>query len=85
MAVPERTCIVCRAKRPKTELLRIVFAPEGLVMVDPGGKAAGRGAYVCRRPEHAAEAAARLSRALRTTLEPAVLARLRKEIEKELE
>lgn len=44
---PVRTCVACRAARPKKELIRIVRSPEGRVYVDPTGKANGRGAYIC--------------------------------------
>lgn len=43
--VPQRTCIGCRSVLSKRELIRIVNTPQGL-LVDPTGKAAGRGAYV---------------------------------------
>jgi predicted RNA-binding protein YlxR (DUF448 family) len=46
--VPLRTCIACRQVRPKREMVRIVRAPEGGLVVDERGKAAGRGAYLCR-------------------------------------
>jgi len=46
--VPRRTCIGCRQEFPKRELVRIVRAPTGTVDVDLTGKAAGRGAYLCR-------------------------------------
>jgi len=49
--VPERTCIACREKRPKWELVRVVRTPQGGVEIDPRGKKAGRGAYLCRRRE----------------------------------
>ncbi|MFS8640208.1 MAG: YlxR family protein, partial [Symbiobacteriaceae bacterium] len=45
--VPQRTCIGCRAVRPKRELLRIVRTPEGEILFDPSGRRAGRGAYLC--------------------------------------
>ncbi len=45
--IPIRTCVACRARRPKRELIRIVRTPEGQVLVDPTGKAKGRGAYLC--------------------------------------
>ncbi len=49
--VPVRMCVVCRRRRPKHELLRIVVTPEGFVL-DESGKKPGRGAYVCPdRPE----------------------------------
>jgi predicted RNA-binding protein YlxR (DUF448 family) len=49
--VPERSCIVCRRKKPKWELVRIVRTAEGGVEVDPRGKKAGRGAYLCRQEQ----------------------------------
>ena len=45
---PMRSCIGCRTEKEKKELIRIVHTPDGEYHVDPGGKAAGRGAYVCR-------------------------------------
>lgn len=45
--VPQRTCIGCKAVRPKKELIRIVRTPENEVLVDPTGKKSGRGAYSC--------------------------------------
>ena len=46
--VPERTCIACRQKRAKWELVRVVHTPQGTIEIDPRGKKAGRGAYLCR-------------------------------------
>ncbi len=46
-AAPQRTCIGCRQKRPKVTLLRLVRGADGRVQVDDGGRAEGRGAYVC--------------------------------------
>jgi hypothetical protein len=48
--VPIRTCVVCREKAGKRTLVRIVRTEHG-IMVDPGGKMNGRGAYLCERPE----------------------------------
>lgn len=48
--VPVRTCIACRTERPKRELFRIVKGADG-ILLDPTGKAAGRGAYVCPSEE----------------------------------
>ena len=47
VAQPTRTCIGCRRKAPKDELVRIVRAAGGRGRVDPAGRAPGRGAYVC--------------------------------------
>jgi predicted RNA-binding protein YlxR (DUF448 family) len=44
---PIRTCVACRSAAPKRGLIRLVRTPQGLVEVDPTGKKAGRGAYVC--------------------------------------
>jgi predicted RNA-binding protein YlxR (DUF448 family) len=44
--IPERSCIVCRAKKAKKELIRIVSSA-GLTEIDLRGKKAGRGAYLC--------------------------------------
>lgn len=46
--IPMRTCIACRQERGKRDLVRIVRTPTDGVRVDPTGKAAGRGAYLCR-------------------------------------
>jgi predicted RNA-binding protein YlxR (DUF448 family) len=85
-SVPERTCVGCRLKRPKQELLRVVRTPGGQVEVDPGGKVSGRGAYVCRDPRCVAKATRKgaLGRALRAPLGSEDLARLMRDIEREL-
>jgi predicted RNA-binding protein YlxR (DUF448 family) len=51
-------------------LLRIVRTPSGDIAIDPGGRAAGRGAYVCRAAECIDNAIKKgaLSRALSTPL-----------------
>jgi uncharacterized protein len=46
--VPLRTCVECRQVRAKRELTRIVRTPQGTIEIDERGKAAGRGAYLCR-------------------------------------
>ena len=43
---PQRTCIACRQEKGKRELVRIVRTPEQQIIVDPTGKANGRGAYL---------------------------------------
>lgn len=47
----ERLCIVCRKRKSKEELIRIVRTQEGLVRVDPFKKLPGRGAYICSNIE----------------------------------
>jgi uncharacterized protein len=45
--IPQRTCIACRRADAKRGLMRIVRDADGRVMLDPTGKRAGRGAYLC--------------------------------------
>src|SRR6056297_2671265 len=70
---PMRTCVGCRASRPKRELVRVAMTPSG-VRVDRAGHLPGRGAYLCPDPTclHAAAArgAGALRRALRGGSEP---------------
>jgi predicted RNA-binding protein YlxR (DUF448 family) len=70
--VPQRTCVVCRSERGKRELVRIVRTPAGSVQVDPTGKLAGRGAYLCKAQScwNVPGFAQRLNAALKTTLTP---------------
>ncbi len=49
--VPLRMCLGCSEMKPKKELVRVVKDPEGIVSVDLSGRAAGRGAYVCRNTD----------------------------------
>lgn len=44
--VPMRRCVGCMESKPKKELIRIA-GYEGVVAVDPTGKAKGRGVYLC--------------------------------------
>jgi predicted RNA-binding protein YlxR (DUF448 family) len=49
--IPQRTCVACRQVRGKRDLVRVVRTPADGVQVDPTGKQAGRGAYLCRSRE----------------------------------
>lgn len=76
--VPVRTCVACQEAKPKRELIRVVHTPAGTVEVDPTGKKAGRGAYLCSKrscwqlglKKHA------LERALKITISAENLAQL---------
>jgi predicted RNA-binding protein YlxR (DUF448 family) len=75
MRLPERTCIGCRGRYRKDEVVRIVAGPEGVVL-DYREKLPGRAAYVCPR-EHCIEKAfsrENLSRSLRTGVKPPAIA-----------
>ena len=80
---PERTCVGCRARARKAELLRIVRGPGATVRVDPTGSSPGRGAYVHRSRDCARAALAKgsLGRALRMGVGPEEAARLGRDIE----
>ena len=58
---PQRTCIACRKVKDKRDLIRVVRTPEGTIVLDPSGKANGRGAYLCREI-HCCEAALKIER-----------------------
>ena len=45
--IPERRCVTCGQRFPKRDLIRVVRTPQGTISVDPTGKSAGRGAYIC--------------------------------------
>ena len=49
--IPMRSCVGCSESKPKKELIRIVRSPEGEISLDPIGKKAGRGAYICHDVE----------------------------------
>ena len=49
--IPMRSCVGCKEKKDKRELIRIVRTPEHVVKIDPSGKAPGRGAYICKKEE----------------------------------
>jgi predicted RNA-binding protein YlxR (DUF448 family) len=64
--------------RPKRELVRIVRTLQGTVEIDERGKAAGRGAYLCRNKAcwEGGVRHERLEHALKTTLSAAEKERL---------
>lgn len=43
-----RTCISCKSKKNKSELIRIVKNQDGIILVDSCGRISGRGIYVCK-------------------------------------
>nr|WP_277995508.1 YlxR family protein [Moorella thermoacetica] len=71
-------CVGCRARNDKRNLLRVVRTPEQEVVIDPTGKRAGRGAYLCPRVECLRKAvkSRALERALGVAVSPEVLERL---------
>ena len=44
---PQRSCVVCRVKNNKENLIRLVKSPDGKVFLDTAKKLPGRGVYIC--------------------------------------
>ena len=80
---PTRTCVACRTSDDKRDFVRVVRTPDGHVLVDSTGKANGRGAYVCAKPECFAVARQRrrLDSALKVTLRDDDYDRLRRDFD----
>ncbi len=73
--VPERTCIACRKKKTKGEMVRLVHSLEGIIRIDYNKKEPGRGAYLCNVRECwelalAKDKKDRLAHALKTNITP---------------
>jgi predicted RNA-binding protein YlxR (DUF448 family) len=83
---PLRTCIVCRQVKDKRELIRVVRTPAGKIIIDPTGKANGRGAYLCRDNGcyEKGLSQAWLARSLKVSLAPTDMAKLQAALESEL-
>ena len=80
--IPQRKCVGCGNGFPKKELIRVVRDSEGRVSVDLTGKAAGRGAYLCKSAEcfRKARKTGRLNTNLGVNVPEEVLDRLEREI-----
>ncbi|HZK51436.1 MAG TPA: YlxR family protein [Actinomycetota bacterium] len=66
-----RSCVACRTRRPKGELIRVALTPDGAVVAEgQRARAPGRGAYVCNVSAcvHEAVETGALSRALSRAL-----------------
>ena len=81
--IPQRQCMGCRERKNKREMIRVVRSPEGNVSLDFGGKAPGRGAYLCPDVEWLKRAlrSKALDRSLEVAIPEDVYARLEKEME----
>ena len=68
--------------KPKRELVRVVLNKEGQISVDLTGKAAGRGAYLCRETQCVAKLlkTRALDRGFSRKVEDAVYEQLQKEL-----
>ena len=81
--IPMRQCLGCREMKPKRELIRVVRSLEGEISLDFGGRANGRGAYVCPNGDCLRKAvkARALERAFSAQIPPEVYERLQSEME----
>lgn len=81
--IPMRTCVGCFEVKPKKELIRIVRTPAGEILLDPGGKMSGRGAYICKSAEclKKAQKAKRLEKALEAEVSPQIYGELAQSLE----
>ena len=81
--IPMRQCLGCREHKPKKELIRVVRSPEGEISLDFRGKASGRGAYLCPKPDclRKAEKARAIERALECPIPPEIYQKLREQME----
>jgi uncharacterized protein len=72
--IPERTCVACRTKGPKHQLIRVVRGLDGTsVELDHAARRPGRGAYSCAAAQCWQEGLRRhaFDKALRVTIPPA--------------
>lgn len=77
--IPQRSCVGCKEKKEKRELIRIVHNKAGEIHVDKTGKMQGRGAYLCDKKECLEKAikSKALERALETSISEEVYEELR--------
>jgi uncharacterized protein len=83
---PQRTCIACRETKDKRDLIRVVRTPAGDFIIDPTGKANGRGAYLCRQTScwEKGLQKQRLAQALKVNLSASELTELQARLQAEL-
>nr|WP_277998258.1 YlxR family protein [Zhaonella formicivorans] len=83
--IPQRMCVGCKEKKGKKDLIRIVRTPEAEILVDPTGKKAGRGAYICPEVEclNKAVKSKALERALAVNVSPEIISNLENQLKNE--
>ncbi len=82
--IPQRSCVICRIKKDKKDLIRIVKNKENEIKIDKTGKQDGRGAYICDNIQCLEKAikSKQLEKALQIKIEDEVYENLRKIINK---
>ncbi len=80
--IPQRMCVGCQEMKGKRELTRVVRTPENELLIDPTGKKAGRGAYLCPQLECLEKAVKgkRLEKALQVSIGDEIISQLRKNL-----
>lgn len=80
--IPIRRCTGCGEHFPKSELIRILRAKEGDIVLDLTGKLSGRGAYICRRVSclRKARKGKRIESALSCSIPEQIYERMEKEL-----
>ena len=81
--IPQRQCMGCRERKAKRGMIRGVRGTDGTVNLDFGGKAPGRGAYICPSMDCLKKAlrSKALDRSLEVTIPEEVIHRLEREME----
>ena len=79
---PMRKCVGCNEMKDKRELVRVVRTADGVISLDLTGKAAGRGAYVCKNGKclESAIKSRRIDRALKCAVPAEVYGMLKESI-----
>ena len=82
--IPQRSCVVCRIKKDKNELIRIVKNQTNEINIDESGKKPGKGAYICDSIECLEKGikTKALSRALETEIPNEIYEKLRERLSK---
>lgn len=75
-------CLGCNEMKPKKELVRVVRSKEGEISLDPTGKKAGRGAYICKDAQclKKARKARRLEKSFSCSISDEIYDRLEEEL-----
>ncbi len=82
--IPIRKCVGCNERRPKQDLIRIVYNKENKeVFLDKSGKASGRGAYIC--PDNKCLEKARKSRKVDRSLKISISKQIYDNLMKEID
>ena len=82
--IPQRSCVVCRIKKDKSELIRMVRNKNNEINIDEKGKLEGKGAYICDSIDclEKAEKTKALERALEAEIPSEIYQNLRERINK---